>query len=65
MVKKGKTSTQSDQNGRIHNMGDGIMYTEHIMQIVLFEESCIFTVNEGSDGPGSSLFDIKSDRSDS
>ena len=41
------------------------MYTEHIMQILLFEERCVFTdVNDGSDGPGSSFFDIKPDRSD-
>lgn len=41
------------------------MYTEHIMQIVLFEENCVFTVNDGSDGPGESYFSIKPDRSDS
>lgn len=42
------------------------MYTEHIMQIVSFEEKCVFTdVNDGSDNSGESYFSIKPDRSDS
>ncbi len=53
-----------DQTGLIHNMEAGIMYTEHIMQIVLFEEKCVFTANDGSDNPGESYFSIKPDRSD-
>ncbi len=40
------------------------MYAEHTMQVILFEESCVFTVNDGSENPGESYFRIEPDRSD-
>lgn len=41
------------------------MYESHEMQSLLFEDACVFAVNDGSDGPGESYFRLNPDRSDS
>jgi len=41
------------------------MYESHEMQSVLFENACVFAdVNDGSDNPGESYFNIKPEVSD-